>query len=257
MFWKLLSVWSVVVLVMGCARNEPKPAAPAAPIISWEKKTAEATYCGSDTSACAEYIAHYQYFTGAGTLPALLNSVTDSFITSLLGLEDNSRLFSPDSATHQLIQDYKKFKQENPDALIGWSVQAETEVPYKTDQFITIDLMGDYYLGGAHPNTSRIIRTYVLATGKELAVQDLIKDRAQLVKLLEKKYKAEKDMPDTTDLKELTFDGSPLPLPANIALMADGLLFFYNDYEVAPHAVGPTEIKLTWAEMGSSVVLPN
>ena len=40
-------------------------------------------------------------------------------------------------------------------------------------------------------------------------------------------------------------------MPANVGVVAEGIRFFYNAYEVAPYAVGAGDVLLTWDQLGA------
>jgi hypothetical protein len=84
-----------------------------------------------------------------------------------------------------------------------------------------------------------------------LRFKDLIKDRTKLNKRVEQKFREINEIGPHDNLNEKGFfwDGK-FQLPANIGLVPEGVQFFYNSYEIAAYAVGPTEFVLTWEELG-------
>ncbi len=53
-----------------------------------------------------------------------------------------------------------------------------------------------------------------------------------------------------------TFENDLFTLPENFALRDEGLAFYYNPYDVAPYAMGPTEIVLSWEEIKDLLAPP-
>ena len=45
------------------------------------------------------------------------------------------------------------------------------------------------------------------------------------------------------------FEGGRFKLNENFAVTPTGLLFFFNDYEIAPHSFGATSISLPWSQV--------
>lgn len=249
-----LASLTLISLFNACKPNPVKPEEK--PIALFQQQTVTESNCKTDSTACAEFQANFVHFTGSDQLARTLNAVTDSFATALVSMEQDSQVFSPAAAAQHLLRLHEQAKKEETVGIMGWSVHLDSNVPYVSENYLTLDLMADSYLGGAHPNTFRQIQTYDRTTALPVNYAALVTDTTKLSALLELKYKAEKGATPQSDLKELTFDGSPLPLPAFIAQVEQGLLFYYNDYEVAPHAVGPTEIVLTWAELKGMVKEP-
>ncbi len=252
--FRIVFLVSLMTCIYACKPNKDK--SKDNPVSIFQKQRITESSCNTDSTSCAEFEANYVFFTGSDQLARTLNAVTDSFATALVSMEQDSQIFAPGAAAKHLLSLHDRTKQEEAAGEMNWSVHFDSHVPLINDQYLTLDLIANSYLGGAHPNTFRQIKTYDRITALPVNYAALVTDTIKLSALLEQRYKAEKGASPQSDLKELTFDGSPLPLPACIAQVEEGLLFYYNDYEVAPHAVGPTEIVLTWAELKGMVKEP-
>lgn len=247
-----LILFTTLAFLVGCVNNAPTPnpiTDAEAKSLTWKEKTAKANYCAGDTTRCVKYENTYVIFEGDSIVARKLNAEIDSFATFLLAGEGRQPL-SADSLGQLLCNDYKEMMTD-PSYQMPWEVEIKTQVLFNTTRFLTLDRNAYTYLGGAHPNAYRVIASYDLATGRTLTASDFIVDHAGVAKMLEVKYKQDKGADPKSNLKDLTFDGSPLPMPANMAIVEDGILFFYNTFEVASYAVGSTEITLTWQELGA------
>jgi hypothetical protein len=223
--------------------------------IQAKNEITEQKFC-QDSSHCVEYQADYLVFEGDLPVVNLLNARTYDFASGLFSPENESTVKYPlDSLGKMLISDYQGYLKDNKEGS-SWGVEFKASTPFTSAQLITLDLNGYSYYGGAHPNSVRQLSSYEKVSGKELTAKELIKDTVKLVQILEKRYKEAKGVDPNSDLKEVTFDGSPLPLPQNMAIVKNGIMFYYNDYEVAAHAIGPTEIVLTWEEL-AGIALDN
>jgi hypothetical protein len=88
--------------------------------------------------------------------------------------------------------------------------------------------------------------------GRVVPVTAMVSDTALVLPLIEKAYKKSKGLAETDPLTDMVYpELKRLPLPQNICVVQDGIRFYYNDYEVAPHAVGPADVVLTWEQLGS------
>ena len=85
----------------------------------------------------------------------------------------------------------------------------------------------------------------------KLTLEDIISDKQQLTGLAEKKFREMKNMGETDSLKDagFWFDGNKFALSENFGVTETGLLFFYNPYEIAPWAMGSTELEIPFEEI--------
>ena len=49
-------------------------------------------------------------------------------------------------------------------------------------------------------------------------------------------------------------DNNQLPVTANFALTPDGVIFYYNVYEIAPYAYGPSQVTVPYADLKDIMV---
>jgi hypothetical protein len=112
----------------------------------------------------------------------------------------------------------------------------------------------DYsYTGGAHPNSNLTYLNFEVSTGKTLALSDLMKPgfEKQLTAIAEKDFRKRKGLAPQASLAEAgyDFDDDQFKLNDNFAVTKDGLVFYYNPYEIAAYAGGPTELVIKWSEI--------
>jgi hypothetical protein len=203
---------------------------------------------------CAEYNVFYLLFSGNDT--AVVRSVSQGVHTSLVtGLGGNLNLpleVALDSVGINFIEQFIQLKRDFPEQTMNQSIQVTSNVLLNNGRVLTV--REDFYLstGGAHPNTSSAIMSFSLnEKGRQLSASDLLKDPTAVLPMLEKAFKKSKGLAESADISLLLLtEDKKLPLPANIGIVPEGILFVYTDYEVAAHAIGPTEILLTWTQLG-------
>ncbi len=89
-----------------------------------------------------------------------------------------------------------------------------------------------------------------LKDGKPLEWKDLFTDIEQLKALVEMKFREVRNLPEGSNLNELGFFwDDPFELPQNFELQAEGILFWYNPYEIASYAEGPTDFTLSHEQL--------
>jgi hypothetical protein len=109
------------------------------------------------------------------------------------------------------------------------------------------------FTGGAHGNYGSALNSFLLDSGKSVWLTDIVSDTAALRPMLEAGFVAAKNAEggEPSTLEDLLFPESmPLPLPVQWCVVKEGLRVTYNPYEVAPYAVGQTDIVLSWEQLG-------
>lgn len=212
-------------------------------------------FCGKDSN-CVVFNYTYPVFTG-GT-PGQADAMNAEIEKSVLGFAfpeaapEIPFLAALDTAAARLINEYKTMYTENPLTFDqSWSNELSSFVVVSTPKIITINMYNTSYLGGAHPNTFAQPATYDLATAKLLLPNQMVNDTTALLALLESAYKKQKGLSEKDNIKSLLLEGiERLPMPQHAAILPTGISFYYNAYEVAPYAVGPANIILSWTQLG-------
>lgn len=134
---------------------------------------------------------------------------------------------------------------------IGYFYELESTVLLNNGRYFSLSMNSFSFSGGAHPSTYAQIATYDLQTGRVIPLSEIILDTVAFRPLLEQKFIEEKTEPGqpAPTLAEILFQ-EPLDLPTNYAIVPEGVRFFYNPYEVAAYAFGPTDITLSWEQLG-------
>lgn len=126
-----------------------------------------------------------------------------------------------------------------------WSAEYSLSLVEQTTDVAVFQLINSSYLGGAHPNTYCTYATFSLRTGSLLAPETFIADTTALKKVAEEFFRKERELSPTASLQEEGFFwDSVFVLPQEMALGAKGLYLYYNPYEVAAYAMGPTEFMI-------------
>lgn len=155
-----------------------------------------------------------------------------------------------EAAAQGFIQDHKTFSLEAPESPIGqWTAESKDTTLLNDGKYLTLEIEGYTYAGGAHGSPTAAVATFETETGKQLTWDDLVTDKAALKTLAEKKYRAV--MADVfADGFEFD-DVFTFELPVNYGLVQDGIYFHYLHYEVGPYAIGNTKFVLPFSELGS------
>lgn len=120
-------------------------------------------------------------------------------------------------------------------------------VQYANDEFISF-VMDEYGMsGGAHGNSSSKYYLYNKKTWMPIMDwRNLVSDTAEFLEIAENVFRKLKDIPENEATNENWFWGESFYLPNNFGIQENGMVFFYNTYDIASYADGPTELLLTW-----------
>jgi hypothetical protein len=158
-------------------------------------------------------------------------------------IADFSRNGSPDMQTESLmtefISDYKNYKEAFPETTIPWSVSIESKVNYAVENLISIEILTVSYTGGAHANSETSYLNFD-ENGAEIDPISRITDITAFKTAAEAIFREKMNLTPTSDLSEAgyTFENNQYELPKNMGFSYDGVLLFYNNYEIASYADG-------------------
>lgn len=139
----------------------------------------------------------------------------------------------------------------------------EPDIVFANDQVVSVLFLSYSYTGGAHGNYGYDAHTYDLRTGNELVLQDLVRsDQLKLFyqRVSKKLLGQNRDLlfPETVqDIERFVGEKGATSTQVqeqqfghltNWYLTNEGIVFFYNPYEIAPYAAGVQEIVLPFSE---------
>jgi hypothetical protein len=114
------------------------------------------------------------------------------------------------------------------------------------------------YTGGAHGDFSTIFYNIHPVSGRQLSFADFFKPEkeVQLEQLAEQKFRQVRGIPAGQSLSDAGywFENDIFYLTDNMAVQADGMLFLYNPYEIAPYSEGIIKLFLTNAELAPVLI---
>lgn len=236
-----------------CKSKESKSALPPAPLKA-ETKTFNKKFCISEGLCATFNVSLPELSGGDSTITKAVNHSVQSFVLSTVGANESLPFpVAMDSAATQFVDAFKQMQIDNPDFPMGYSMEINGTSLLLNNKVATVHLDGYSFTGGAHPNPFTTIVSYnLLDGGKVLTIDALVADTNAVRPLLETGYKQAKGMKPEDKISDLLYpDLQQLPMPANTAVLPQGIIFYYNAYEVAPYAVGPTEVILSWEQLGA------
>lgn len=248
----ILLAGAVSLLFASCGRQEAQQETRQP--ISFELKSFKlySDNCGSDSSKCASYEVSYPVFTG---IDSVVTKKISHGIDSVLSIgfseglvqsfEQNGRLF---------IDQYQDFVSEGLEASgAAWYYSVNVNPEQVTDSLITLSIYTEDYSGGAHPNSATIFLNIQAQTGARVQLDDVLKPgyKNTLTQIGEKVFREQRELADTASFKSNAFDfpDDKFQLNKNYGFTKEGILFYYNSYEVGAYAAGPTEVLIPYTEI--------
>lgn len=258
----------ILILAFSCGEppeaEPPVAGAPQAPAqeaaprparrLAWETRTLERATAGCDEEGpCATVSLEHPEVTaapGEGTVEALNRFIRDFVLAPAVGEEAAA---TPEALAEEVLREAERFHQEIPDAPGGWSLERTVKIVHQTPRVVSLEAAEYVFLGGAHPNSTVIYASFDPATGRRIALADLFLPTAgeRLREVAERRFREAREIPPDRDLAEegFEFEGGSFELNDNFAVLEDGVVFYYNSYEIAAYVFGPTEVKLTWEDL--------
>ena len=240
----------ICVVALSCSTKKEERKAP----ISFESKVFRIESkggCKSDTVQCAYFQVTYPQFAGIDSpVVKIINRQIDAAV-SMGNPESQGR--SMKEIGEIFIQDYDDFKSEIPDAFGGWHYTAQVKVEVLTDTLLSLSINDEYYTGGAHGGSGVYFINVNPQTGATFTLDNLLKPNYEdaLNTLGNKVFRQTRQLADTASLSEnyFEFPEDKFTLNKNYGFKQEGIVFYYNSYEIAPYAAGPTEVLIPYDEL--------
>lgn len=156
-----------------------------------------------------------------------------------------------DKAASQFAQDYRTVQQEMGSLSNCWQLETSADTLHVNAALLGVKVNTFAYTGGAHPLSNVSFYTFERKTGRSLNLSDIVSDTTALLTIVEKAFRQQQKIAPTANLEEAGYflrDGHFF-LPANIGMDRNGLLVYYNPYEIAAYAVGPVEVLVPYEKL--------
>jgi len=258
-----LIVAAALLIVAACGTERPEivPENGGAVRFKTHEISAESRACAESGPKCARVKLISIETTGGGSEAArdnidlyLLHDLV-SRMRNLLPEEVGNPINSPEELAAAFLAEHRGFVAAFPDSTAEWSVEITATMITNTPLVATIDIVEFAYTGGAHPNTRRRLVSFDVESGQLLGVEDLTTDIDTLTSITERQFRVDQGLEPDDDLEAagFWFPEEGFTLPDNLGITADGFLFHWDAYEIAPYSMGPIEVIVPAAELNPIV----
>ncbi|WP_456313487.1 DUF3298 domain-containing protein [Pseudomonas shirazensis] len=156
-----------------------------------------------------------------------------------------------EALTNSFIASYEEMHKKFPTETFGWEAKIKGNIEFESDQIINIKIDHYTFTGGAHGYQGFRSLLFHPKTGKTIFNDELFKSKKEFKAFAEKEFRAKYKIPAKSNINAtgLMFENDKFHLPQNIFYTTEGLLLYYNSYEVASYADGPKELLFPYAKV--------
>lgn len=240
-----------------CTRESTDPPQPEDDRMTYEMVDLnyEHRECTTDEGPCVTMNFIYPRFQGDSTLADSLQSWTDYKIHDV---ESDSELVDTDELALEWFSDYDQFALQIDGYNISWSLERRVELVYQSENLVSLHFNEFSFTGGAHAMQLDVFRSFDRPGGNRITLSDLTYTEElfeQLERQAEEQFRFTYELLEKDEAGEAdyTFLDGEFYLPDNFAFTDFGLLFYYNVYDIAPHATRPIAIELPYENIESVI----
>lgn len=206
--------------------------------------------CASDTVACASFQVSYPHFTSIdSTVQAAITGRIEYWLSG--GADGEVKTISV--LGNDFIRDFSQFVTDMPDYGMGWNYSARVSVLVATDSLISLQVDVESFTGGAHGSYTTNYVNVDPVTGAPYLLDSFLRPGYQEVlnRLGERDFRLQRALEENLSLEEagFNFPENQFQLNDNYGFRKEGIVFFFNSYEIAAYSEGPTEILIPYEEL--------
>jgi hypothetical protein len=188
-------------------------------------------------------------------------NVTDSVTACIY--DDFFEKASPGSDPSVLLGEardlyFKNYKTSNEEIYtegatsFNWKKIQEIRVLHNEHDILSIENFTYGYTGGAHGLSISRFRVIDLKDGHQVTLDEIFREdyRNDLRDIINSSARTKYKLERNQSLTDAGFFTESIDAGPNYYVTKDGIGFYYNQYEVAPFALGPIDIFITYKELG-------
>jgi hypothetical protein len=231
-------------LVVSCGKLQEKPVVDFA---LKEFKVESKPGCNQDDSIpCAIYQVQYPVFLSLDT--NVRRSVSDRVNYILSGSDGETK--SLEEMGKAFIGDFELFTKDMPDFGLGWYFNGYVEVMVASDTLISLRVDSETFTGGAHASYTTNFVNIDPKTGTAYLLDAMLRAgyEDELNRLAGEDLREQLGLDQTDSIANPDFPGD-FKLNENYGFRKEGIVFYFNDYEVPSFAEGPTEVLIPYEKL--------
>ncbi|SFJ01668.1 DUF3298 and DUF4163 domain-containing protein [Myroides guanonis] len=231
----------IVFLLVGCSKSQ-------------ELKVEQQEYYKKSSLPCSDHrctevsISIPFVVEPKGKIADSINGTLFSKVAEIISFEELPSLDNGyNSIADSFVKSYDDVKRDFPQEGAPWEANVKGKVIMQKTNLFSIELDHYVFSGGAHGYRGIQVYHFDPRTGKQYSIDDLLVDKVGFSKLVEKRLREKWDIAAGVPINStgLMFENDVFALPLNIFIYPDKVVAYYNVYEIASYADGPTEIVFT------------
>jgi len=149
-------------------------------------------------------------------------------------------LKNPEQRIRKFVKQYVDFKKENEGSSIFFDEENFITIEVNEKNILTLAYNQSGFTGGAHGYYYSTFYTFNLRNGKLIQKEDLWYPGAEaaIQSLIVQQIRQDAQLKPNESLSKVGIYKDTPPLAKAFYFRPDGVAFFYNQYEIAPYAVG-------------------
>jgi hypothetical protein len=235
-------------LVFFCCQKKPDHSPPVVTYELTNFRIESKGGCRTDSAHCASYEVSYPVFKGLdSTVVQTLMKRIDASVSmgNPEAQGENMQMIGK-----KFVNDFDDFKKELPDYELGWYYQARVAVEVLTDTLLSLSIKEEYFTGGAHGGHGTYFININPKTGLDFTLDNYFRSdyRESLRRMGERQFRRAHDLADSASLEAnmYEFPNDRFELNQNFCFTHQGLVFYYNSYEIAAYSTGPSEVVIPY-----------
>ena len=257
--------WSLLCLLIFLGSCNGKNSTENTDIITDSVKIETVIPLKNDTNSAACRVTLNFTYAEKTSNPALKDSINRNLLRDLLGYgyENMPVKQALDSFKTDYIKNYKdemtqllegesEFSFDENSGIFNYSKDLKCRMIYNANDIITFRADVYEYTGGAHGLSNSFLFNFDVKNGQRIRLNDIFTKNYEekLDEMLIQQLLKDNEVSDIKELEELGyFVTSPIFPTDNFYFDDKNIIFLYNPYEIAPYAMGSTEIKLPIKEL--------
>jgi len=182
--------------------------------------------------------------------PVFADSNMNKLVKANILLEGEPTL---DHYIDNFLESYGNFVEENDVKYpIAWEKETYVNVDLNTPALIMLSNLTYEFSGGAHGNTFTLWNVYDVQNKQKLELNTFISENKmkEFTKIAERFFRKEEGLADTSNFEnDYFFENDVFALAANYGISKEGIIFYYNPYEIKPYAAGPTLLTIPYEDI--------
>ena len=207
-------------------------------------------------------------FSNAAVLTKIRKAVLTDFFPDL-----DKDMTDPKAAMDKYIREYIKFYDKSEDVSadndkedadvqteIAWWDNEKMIIRNNSDNILSYSIESDRFTGGAHGGKNYLNAVINLKTGERITEDDLFTEESKplISEIILKKIMEKHQVEKAEDLEQIGFfDVAEIGLNKNFYVTGKGIVYTYNEYEIAAYALGTTEVLLNYKDISGFMIPGN